>query len=128
MDTKRSTLKVGAACLVVGLFAGPIVCLSAFGWQTAGSAAADKANAVRAAYTTAYAPVCARHFDAKATADQKAAFVKASDWDRPGLIRQDGFATPVGLKAPPDGIASACADALTAELKSADATNGAAKS
>ena len=66
---------------------------------------------IEATQVALYGPVCVERYMAKATAEQRSAFAKESEWMRDSFIEKSGFATPPGAKEPSGGIADACAAA-----------------
>ena len=106
-----------------GAAAGAIVAVIAGfnwgGWVTGGTADKMTSDAVEATQVALYGPVCVERYMAKATAEQRSAFAKESEWMRDSFIEKSGFATPPGAKEPSGGIADACAATLSEQLKTA---------
>ena len=103
-------LAQGAA---VGVVATVAIGFGLVGWTLDSTAEKMAAERTTAALVTAYAPVCVERYNANATTEQRDAFGKERKWNRDGLIKKAGFATPPGSELPNQAVANACADALT---------------
>jgi hypothetical protein len=102
--------------LVQGAIFGAIATITlGFGWGgwILSSSAERMANErVVSALVIAYAPVCVDLYNAKATPDQRAEFLK-DEWNRGNVIGRFGFATVPGFESPERDVAKACADAIS---------------
>lgn len=85
------------------------------GWTTREAASREAADAAEAALAASWTPHCLAQSQAasaqKAVAELKVAFRR----NRPGLIQNAGWATPIGQTDASWAVASACALALAAQ-------------
>ena len=102
-----------------GALAGAIVIsfvgFSWGGWTTAGNAAAAAERGADKAVITALAAICVHQFNAQPDVAAKLALLKAGpSYNQDTIITDGGWATMPGSDKPVAGVASACAEKLTA--------------
>ena len=131
---KGEGLKTHLIAVGIGIVAALALTFNWFGFgmgamlaRTAKKMADKKVNAEIVAL---YTPQCVRHFEAQTNMPSHWAALKkaVSNYDQQDFIEKAGFATPPGARAANDDVANACADKLTAALKTLSGQQAANKS
>jgi hypothetical protein len=98
---------------VVGSIVTMVVGFSWLGWTLGSTAERMAAERTNAAVVVALTPSCVASFMQQPGAAAKLAeFHKIESWQQRQFIETGGWATPRGNKTAPEGLASACAEAL----------------
>jgi hypothetical protein len=99
---------------IVGALATVVIGFNWGGWMRESTAEKIAADRTTAALVQAYVPVCVERFEHQQGVEAKwAELMNISSWQRDTYIEKSGFATPEGATTPNNGVASACANALT---------------
>ncbi len=108
-------VKPAAWGAIGGAVALAIIGFSWGGWVTGGSAVQAATQSAKSAVVAALAPICVTQFHGEMDATAKLAELKAlSSYKQPDYVEKGGWATMPGSKDPVRGVASACAEMLTA--------------
>jgi hypothetical protein len=103
-----------ALCAAAGAAAATVAGFGWGGWTTAGAAVRLARTSAELAVADSLKPYCvARSTEpsaAKVMAELKVAFIR----NRPGIIENAGWATPIGQEEPNSQLANACALAIAA--------------
>jgi hypothetical protein len=106
-------LKPGIWGVVVGAVATMIIGFSWLGWTLSSTADRIAQQRMDVAVTSALTPICVQRFMRQADATRQLTGLKEIDaWKQTEFVEKGGWATMPGSKAPAEGVASACAEAL----------------
>jgi len=114
MQLQQPWFKPAAWGVVIGAVGTMIVGFSWLGWTLGSTAERMAVERTNSAVVVALTSSCVARFMQQPGASAKLVeFQKLDTWKQPEFIEAGGWATSRGDKAPPSGLASACAQELT---------------
>lgn len=115
----HANVKPGLWGVAAGAVAMAIVGFQGLGWTTAGSADKLGQQRANAAVADALVPFCVAKAEQDPDASKLVKFrAETSSWSGNQIVRDAGWATPLGTTSPDSALASACSDKLRASKTS----------